>query len=52
MKILRISTINKIYNKHKHLKGLDFFTALLDDLQIKFEIPEEDLKRIPKEVLL
>lgn len=48
MKVLRISTINKIYNKHKHLKDLEFFTALLDDLQIKFEIPEEDLKRIPK----
>ncbi len=49
MKILRISTINKIYNKHKHLKDLAFFTALLEDLQIKFEIPEEDLKRIPKD---
>ena len=48
MKILRISTINKIYNKHKHLKDLDFFSTLLEDLQIKFEIPEEDLKRIPK----
>lgn len=49
MKLLRISTINKIYNRHKHLKDLAFFTALLDDLQIKFEIPEEDLRRIPKE---
>jgi len=49
MKILRISTINKIYNKHKHLKDLAFFTALLDDLEIKFEIPEDDLKRIPKD---
>ena len=48
MKVLRISSINKIYNKHKHLKGAAFFTALLSDLQIKFEIPEEDLKRIPK----
>ena len=48
MKILRISTINKIYNKHKHLKDLEFFTALLEDLEIKFEIPEDDLKRIPK----
>lgn len=49
LKILRISKINRIYNKHKHLKDLAFFTALLNDLQIKFEIPEEDLKRIPKE---
>tara|TARA_R110001583_G_scaffold103863_3_gene251162 strand:- start:52101 stop:53939 length:1839 start_codon:yes stop_codon:yes gene_type:complete len=49
LKVLRISKINKIYNKHKHLNGLVFFTALLEDLQIKFEIPEDDLKRIPKE---
>lgn len=48
MIVFRISSINKIYNKHKHLKDLEFFTALLEDLQIKFEIPEEDLKRIPK----
>lgn len=48
MKILRVSKLNRIYNKHKHLKDLDFLTALLDDLQIKFEIPEEDLNRIPK----
>ncbi|WP_457616777.1 GNAT family N-acyltransferase [Lutibacter sp.] len=48
MKLLRISTINKIYNRHKHLKDLAFFSALLNDLQIKFEIPEEDLNRIPK----
>ena len=49
MKILRISTLNKIYNKHKHLSDLEFFDALLDDLQIQFEIPEEDLNRIPKD---
>ncbi|PHR72555.1 MAG: glycerol acyltransferase [Lutibacter sp.] len=49
MKILRISTINKLYNRNKHLTDLAFFDALLDDLQIQFEIPEEDLNRIPKD---
>ncbi|CAL2102561.1 Lysophospholipid acyltransferase family protein [Tenacibaculum sp. 190130A14a] len=49
MKILRISTANKIYNKHKHKKDLPFLNGLLDEFQIEFEIPEEDLKRIPKE---
>ena len=49
LKVLRISTLNKIYNKHKNLKDLTFFTVLLEDLEIKFEIPEDDLKRIPKE---
>ena len=48
MKVLRISRINKIYNHKKHLKDLDFFSALLNDFQINFEIPEEDFKRIPK----
>ena len=48
MKVLRISTINKKYNEHKHLEGKAFLDALLNDFQINFEIPEEDLKRIPK----
>ena len=48
MKVLRITTINKKYDKYKHLHGLEFFSALLNEFQIKFEIPEEDLKRIPK----
>lgn len=49
MKVLKISTLNKIYDKHKHLSDLEFLNAILDEFQIKFEIPEEDLKRLPKE---
>ena len=49
MKLLNISTINKIYSKNKHLNDLPFLNALLDDFQIKFEIPDEDLERIPKD---
>ena len=49
MKILKISTLNTIYNKNKHLSDVVFLNAILDDLQIKFEIPEEDLKRLPKD---
>ncbi|WP_142784803.1 GNAT family N-acyltransferase [Changchengzhania lutea] len=49
MKVLKISTINKVYKRHKHLSELDFLDAILDDFQIKFEIPDEDLKRLPKE---
>lgn len=48
MKVLNISTCNKIYNRNKHLKGLAFINALLDEFEVDFEIPEEDLKRIPK----
>jgi putative hemolysin len=48
MKILKISSMNRIYNKHKHLNDLEFVNGLLDEFEIKFEIPEEDLRRIPK----
>jgi putative hemolysin len=49
MKVLRISTINKIYDKNKHLQDVEFLNGILDELKIKFEIPEEDLKRLPKD---
>ncbi len=48
MKVLKISTMNKIYDRNKHLSDLEFINALLDEFEINFEIPEEDLKRIPK----
>ena len=49
MKLLKISTLNKIYRSNRHLEELEFLNGILDDFQIKFEIPEEDLKRLPKE---
>ncbi|PSG90096.1 GNAT family N-acyltransferase [Aurantibacter aestuarii] len=49
MKVLKISTLNAIYNRNKHLKDLTFLNSLLEEFDIKFEIPEEDLKRLPKD---
>ncbi|WP_299223044.1 lysophospholipid acyltransferase family protein [uncultured Psychroserpens sp.] len=49
MKVLKISTLNKIYKRNKHLNDGEFLDGILDDFQIKFEIPEEDLKRLPKD---
>jgi len=49
MKVLKISTLNKFYNRNKHLKEIEFLNAIVNDLHIKFEIPEEDYKRLPKE---
>jgi putative hemolysin len=46
---LRISAINRIYNNNKNKTDLDFLNGVLDDCKIQFEIPEEDLKRIPKD---
>jgi putative hemolysin len=49
MKVLKISTLNAVYDRNKHLSDLAFVNALLDEFEINFEIPEEDFKRIPKE---
>lgn len=48
LKTLRISDINDFYDRNKHRKDLDFLNSILAEYQIKFEIPESDLKRIPK----
>jgi putative hemolysin len=49
MKVLKISTLNKIYKRNKHLNEIPFLDGILGDFQIKFEIPDEDLKRLPKD---
>jgi putative hemolysin len=49
MKVLKISTLNKVYNRNKHLSGVEFLDGILDDFHIKFEIPKEDFKRLPKD---
>jgi len=49
MKLLKISTLNKIYNRNKHLSHIEFLDGILNEFQIKFEIPEADLKRLPKD---
>ena len=48
-KILKLDKINDVYNKNKKYEGVDFLTNLLNDFEIKFEIHEEDLRRIPKD---
>jgi len=48
LKILRISRINRFYEKHKDKKDVAFLNSILKEFQIDFEIPEDDLKRIPK----
>lgn len=48
LQVLNISKLNRIYDRQKHLSDLDFINALLDEFEVNFEIPEEDLRRIPK----
>ena len=49
LKTLRISKLNRIYERHKEKQDLVFLDALLEDFQIHFDVPEEDLARIPKD---
>ncbi|MCF1421782.1 GNAT family N-acyltransferase [Mangrovimonas futianensis] len=49
MKVLKISTLNKIYKRNAHLDSLEFLDKIIDEFEVKFEIPEEDLKRLPKD---
>ncbi|WP_417442978.1 GNAT family N-acyltransferase [Joostella sp.] len=49
MKVLNISAINKVYDKHKDKKDLDFLNSILEEFEINFEIHQEDLKRLPKD---
>lgn len=48
LKTLRISRLNEIYDKHKHKKDIVFLDAILNEIKIDFEIPKEDLDRIPE----
>ncbi|WKK66301.1 lysophospholipid acyltransferase family protein [Lutimonas zeaxanthinifaciens] len=49
LKTLRISKLNRIYERHKHKEDIEFLDGILRDFKIDFEIPEDDLARIPKE---
>ncbi len=47
LKSLRLSRLNSIYDKHKDKSDLEFLNAILNETGIEFEIPKEDLKRVP-----
>ncbi|EZH72006.1 glycerol acyltransferase [Aquimarina atlantica] len=48
LKVTRLSKVNRQYDKISHLKDLDFLTKTLEIHNVNYEIPEEDLKRLPK----
>lgn len=49
MRVTQISNINAFYERHKHLQGIAFLDAILEHYEIKFDIPEDDFKRLPKD---
>lgn len=44
----RLSRINKEYEKRRNLPGPEFISSVLKGFEIDYELPEKDLKRIPK----
>ena len=48
MRMLGMHQINKIYRNIEQNHGLDFIDAVIEQLNISFDIPDEDLKRIPE----
>jgi len=49
MTLLRINKLNKLYDEISHLRGMDFIDALIDKLQLDFEVSEDELAQIPKD---
>ncbi len=49
LRVTRISQLNRTYNKIKHLEGIDFVEGALEKFEIDYEIPTDDLRRLPKE---
>ncbi|NHF60618.1 lysophospholipid acyltransferase family protein [Flavobacteriaceae bacterium TP-CH-4] len=49
LRVTKISQLNRTYNKIKHLEGIEFVEAILDRFEIDYEIPVDDLRRLPKE---
>ncbi|MGX1024394.1 GNAT family N-acyltransferase [Flavobacterium sp. CS20] len=48
LRLSKLNKLNTVYDRYKHLDAVDFIDAVLIELGVAFEIPEKDLKRIPK----
>ncbi len=49
LSLSKLNKLNAIYDRYKHLDAVDFIDGVLIELGVSFEIPEKDLKRIPKD---
>ena len=48
-KLIRLGDIDDVYTKNLKYEGVDFLDGLLKDFEIKFEIDDSELRRIPKD---
>ena len=47
LNLLKLDKINEIYERHKNLSGISFLDAVLEDVGVRMEIDEKEMKRIP-----
>ncbi|MCF8370194.1 MAG: lysophospholipid acyltransferase family protein [Bacteroidales bacterium] len=48
MQVLKLNKINRVYDALYQKNGVDFLNALIDQLELKYEISADELNRIPK----
>jgi len=49
MQFFRYNKINKVYSENNNKNGIEFIESIISQLEIKFDINDEEIKRIPKE---
>jgi putative hemolysin len=47
MHLLQLKKVNSVYSKLSEESGIEFINKLLDALEIRFDVSNEDLKKIP-----
>jgi hypothetical protein len=52
MHLLRFNKINDLYDKVSDVHGIDSINSLLEQLNVKIEIDEKDLKKLPRRAVL
>ena len=49
MNVLSIDKVNAFYNKHEHLDAIGFIDGLFEEIGVRFEFNESELKNLPKD---
>ena len=49
MLLFRFRRMNKIYAENSHKSGIDFIDAMIEQLEIRYEVNSEELEKIPRE---
>lgn len=47
LQFFRQKRLKRLYEEHHDKSGMDFIDSVIDELEIKFDINEEEIKRIP-----